>query len=232
MSLRLEVIAGNAAGTEIQVDDELVIGRHATGPGRLSEDTEISRQHARLAREISGDYAIEDLGSSNGTFVNGLRLAAPQLLAEGDSIEVGATTLVVRSIAVAPAPAEQPPPPPPAPGVAPTVFARAPALADAADVPEAAADAPDPIADAPEAIADAPEAAADAPGTPAQAPAATEAPSPAAEVPPPAAEVPPLALRIEVDFEAREATIALGDDADELRLTLDDGRWRARRTDA
>ena len=106
--LRLEVISGNATGDTIVVDDELVIGRHAEGAGRLSEDEEISRQHARISREATGDYAIEDLGSSNGTFVNGLRIQSPRLLALGDSIEAGATTLVVRAI-VQPEPAERPP---------------------------------------------------------------------------------------------------------------------------
>jgi pSer/pThr/pTyr-binding forkhead associated (FHA) protein len=97
-SLRLEVISGNAAGNTFTVEDELVIGRHAEGAGRLAEDEEISRQHARISREATGEYAIEDLGSSNGTFVNGLRIQSPRLLSAGDSIETGTTTLVVRAI--------------------------------------------------------------------------------------------------------------------------------------
>jgi pSer/pThr/pTyr-binding forkhead associated (FHA) protein len=100
--MRLEVISGNDLGNTITVEDELVIGRHADGPGRLAGDEEISRQHARISREATGDYAIEDLGSSNGTFVNGLRINSPRLLSLGDSIETGATTLVVREIAVPP----------------------------------------------------------------------------------------------------------------------------------
>ena len=75
--LRLEVISGNAPGSTLVVEDELEIGRHATGAGRLSEDEEISRHHARISHEATGNYAIEDLGSSNGTFVNGLRIRAP-----------------------------------------------------------------------------------------------------------------------------------------------------------
>ncbi len=101
--LHLEVISGNAPGSTLVVDDELVIGRHADGAGRLAEDLEISRQHARISREATGEYAIEDLGSSNGTFVNGLRIQSPRLLSLGDSIETGATTLVVKEI-VRPAP--------------------------------------------------------------------------------------------------------------------------------
>jgi pSer/pThr/pTyr-binding forkhead associated (FHA) protein len=96
--LRLEVVAGNAAGTVITVHDELLIGRHAEGAGRLADDEEISRSHARVALEPGGFCAIEDLGSTNGTFVNGLRVAGPKTLALGDTIELGGTTLVVAEL--------------------------------------------------------------------------------------------------------------------------------------
>jgi pSer/pThr/pTyr-binding forkhead associated (FHA) protein len=178
--LRLEVIGGNAAGDTIVVEDELVIGRHAEGPGKLSEDEEISRRHARVSREATGDYAIEDLGSSNGTFVNGLRIQSPVLLALGDSIEVGATTLVVRGI-VRPEPVAAPD----AAGehaaarAAPTVFARSPVAAEA-----------------------------------------RQAPSPplTTQTPPP--------LSLEIDFDAREARIALGEGGETVRLVFRDGTWR------
>jgi pSer/pThr/pTyr-binding forkhead associated (FHA) protein len=94
----LDVVAGNALGMSIFVDDELLIGRHAEGPGRLADDEEISRLHARLTRDTSGFCAIEDLGSTNGTFVNGLRISVPKTLSEGDIIEIGATTLVVADL--------------------------------------------------------------------------------------------------------------------------------------
>jgi pSer/pThr/pTyr-binding forkhead associated (FHA) protein len=97
---RLEVVSGNAAGTELLIEDELIVGRHADGPGRLAGDEEISRSHARLSIDASGFCAIEDLGSTNGTFVNGLRISAPETLSEGDTIEVGATTLVVQEVPI------------------------------------------------------------------------------------------------------------------------------------
>ena len=83
----------------ILVDDELLIGRHTEGAGRLANDDEISRSHARVTVDGSGFRAIEDLGSTNGTFVNGLRISAPQTLSVGDTIELGASTLVVRELA-------------------------------------------------------------------------------------------------------------------------------------
>ena len=102
--LRLKVTTGNAAGTEIEVDDELLIGRMAEGHGRLGEDIEISRRHAKIARDEEGAYAVEDLGSTNGTIVNGHRIDKPELLYPGDTIEVGATKLVVQ-VTAGPAPA-------------------------------------------------------------------------------------------------------------------------------
>jgi DNA-binding response OmpR family regulator len=51
------------------------------------DDRWVSRHHARLRRE--GDqYTIEDLGSKNGTLVNGRRIAGPTLLSDGDEIQV------------------------------------------------------------------------------------------------------------------------------------------------
>lgn len=113
--LRLKVTEGNAEGSHIQVDDELVIGRHAGGEGGLAADAELSRRHARIAL-VDGDYVIEDLGSTNGTFVNEHRISGPEILSVGDTVGVGGTTLVVQvstapatSDAPAAAPAAEPP---------------------------------------------------------------------------------------------------------------------------
>ena len=105
--LRLEVTAGKATGFDLVVDDRLVIGRNSQGPGKLADDPELSRDHAEIARTPSGEYTIRDLSSTNGTFVNGAQLTTAAVLTAGDQVEVGATTLVVRS---APAVAQQPPP--------------------------------------------------------------------------------------------------------------------------
>jgi pSer/pThr/pTyr-binding forkhead associated (FHA) protein len=106
--LQLRTTSGNSVGTELQVTEELVIGRGAEGEGRLADDIELSRMHARVVREPGGGFMIEDLGSTNGTFVNGLQITGPQPLSDGDTIEVGSTTMVVQVGAPAPgaAPAE------------------------------------------------------------------------------------------------------------------------------
>jgi hypothetical protein len=219
--LRLEVIGGNASGSTIVVDVERVIGRHATGAGRLSEDEELSRQHARISREATGDYAIEDLGSSNGTFVNGLRIQTPRLLAPGDSIETGTTTLVVREI-VRPEPAPAPPDVPPASDrYAPTVFGRSPVVQQTQTTATSAQEAR-PAADPVAPVEPAPSSTPSQPAPP---------PSPASPASPPPPEQPtgpttPLALRLDVDFDAREARIALGDGGETVRMVFVDGVWR------
>jgi len=98
--LRLKVASGNAAGTVIEVEEELVIGRQAAGAGTLANDIEISRQHARIATDSDGRYLIEDLGSTNGTYVNGRAVDSPVTLEPGDRIEVGASALIVQVSAV------------------------------------------------------------------------------------------------------------------------------------
>jgi pSer/pThr/pTyr-binding forkhead associated (FHA) protein len=112
--LRLRVTAGNAIGSEIQVEDELLIGRQASEEGTLGHDAEISRRHARIARSGAA-FTVEDLGSTNGTFVNGRRISGQEILSPGDRIQVGATTLVVQvSVPVASGPTAEPAVPEPA----------------------------------------------------------------------------------------------------------------------
>jgi ABC-type multidrug transport system ATPase subunit/pSer/pThr/pTyr-binding forkhead associated (FHA) protein/ABC-type multidrug transport system permease subunit len=90
------VVSGYAAGSRIAVDDDLLIGRAAENAGRLGGDPELSRRHARITWD-SGRLVIEDLGSSNGTFVNDARLDGPHSLQAGDVVKVGHSTLEVRS---------------------------------------------------------------------------------------------------------------------------------------
>ncbi len=94
-ALRLEVVSGKAAGFSLTVDDRLVIGRQSEGPGKLADDPELSRHHAKISRQDEGTYMIEDLASTNGTLLNGERIEGPRLLTTEDSIEVGGTTIIV-----------------------------------------------------------------------------------------------------------------------------------------
>lgn len=57
-------------------------------------DAEISRRHARLTFQ-GGKYVLEDLGSTNGTFVNGQRLAGPRVLKAGEVVQFGEQIMLV-----------------------------------------------------------------------------------------------------------------------------------------
>ncbi len=94
---QLWVTEGKERGKRLSVDAGLLIGRAAPeADGRLGGDPEISRGHARVSRGADGQLTIEDLGSANGTFVNGERIDAPRTLDLGDLVRVGKTVLQVR----------------------------------------------------------------------------------------------------------------------------------------
>ncbi len=67
--------------------DQLTIGRDSTNAVVIN-DAEISRRHSRLTFQ-GGKYVVEDLGSTNGTFVNGQRLSGPYVLKAGDVLAFG-----------------------------------------------------------------------------------------------------------------------------------------------
>jgi len=91
----LRVIAGPAAGSEIPLGRNVAIGRAVDGPGSLPADDELSRSHARVVMLSPGSYALEDLDSTNGTYLNGWKIPSSQLLSDGDRIQVGGSVLEV-----------------------------------------------------------------------------------------------------------------------------------------
>lgn len=66
---------------------QLTIGRDSSNHVAIN-DAEVSRKHARLTFQ-GGKFVLEDLGSTNGTFVNGQRLARPVVLKPGDVVSLG-----------------------------------------------------------------------------------------------------------------------------------------------
>ena len=90
----LEVLEGPLAGNRILWDSsELVLGRKAQGAGMLGWDPHLSRWHAALRRTADGNHTVRDLGSTNGTFVNGRRIAETTGLNPGDELSLGSTRL-------------------------------------------------------------------------------------------------------------------------------------------
>jgi two-component system cell cycle response regulator len=89
----LVVLAGANVGEMYRLDGgEQVLGRASNATIRLSDDG-ISRRHARVVRE-GNQYVIEDLGSANGTLVQGERIAGRTVLQDGDKIRLGPTTIL------------------------------------------------------------------------------------------------------------------------------------------
>lgn len=203
---RFEVVAGRAIGMSILIDDELLIGRHAEGAGRLADDEEISRSHARLSLDRTGFCAIEDLGSTNGTYVNGMRIKGPETLSEGDTIEVGATTLVVREL--------------PIPHSEHTLRAI-PSRPTVVPAPDKTPPAGRHHVRASEALEQG-----GAPGQ-RQGPVTTESPRSRAAKPADKQTQPSenLSLQLEIDWDTRKATLSVGDEKP-LKLVLDGDTWR------
>jgi hypothetical protein len=81
-----------ASGRVFDVNGELTIGRAAGCGISLPDDTFVSNVHARVY-ERDGDVFVEDLGSTNGSLVNGAALTAATKLRKGDRIQVGQTVL-------------------------------------------------------------------------------------------------------------------------------------------
>ena len=78
-------------------DGENLLGRDPAGAVSIDDPT-VSRHHARVV--VAGGLArLEDLGSKNGTWLRGRRLAAPELLEDGDEIRVGPATMTFRAFA-------------------------------------------------------------------------------------------------------------------------------------
>jgi predicted component of type VI protein secretion system len=137
---------GPLAGQRFELDAEVIVGRE-NAPITI-QDPELSRRHAAI-RPADEGFEIEDLGSLNGTFVNGRKIEEVTPLEGGDIIRVGTTSFEleapVRSVGTVLSSA--PPAPPPAAAATPAVpveHAPAPAAPPAPAPPPVAAQEPAP----------------------------------------------------------------------------------------
>ena len=96
MQVILEAVSGPIAGRRIEVraGSILRIGRTAKSDYALGEDSYLSGQHFAIENDGTEPRA-RDLGSSNGTFVNGERVTSETVLREGDSLTAGGSTFTV-----------------------------------------------------------------------------------------------------------------------------------------
>jgi pSer/pThr/pTyr-binding forkhead associated (FHA) protein len=97
MNYILQVVKGRSATTTLKLADAVTsIGRHDDCQIRI-KSSQVSRRHCELF-EAGGKLAIRDLGSSNGTFVNGKKITGQQVLKSGDEVTVGTVTLRVSKL--------------------------------------------------------------------------------------------------------------------------------------
>lgn len=92
----LRIISGARAGLVIPLTDRILVGRG--GDSNLPiEDDYASTHHAEFTQGIDGVWFVEDLRSTNGTYVNGQRIEEPTRLSIGDEVRIGRTTIVVEA---------------------------------------------------------------------------------------------------------------------------------------
>jgi len=89
MTMGLIIVQGPGTGHTFTLGtDPVIIGREAPSAKFVIADPAVSRRHAQISREDDG-YVIEDLNSTNGTFINAQRVVGAVPLTPGDLIELG-----------------------------------------------------------------------------------------------------------------------------------------------
>lgn len=92
----LVVVSGKNKGSVFPIPpDGLTLGRGTRSDNPLSGDDKLSRSHAAITRDYRGGMFVEDLASTNGTLLNGVRIDGPQRLHAGDTIKLGESELQV-----------------------------------------------------------------------------------------------------------------------------------------
>ncbi len=115
----MKLVIEDEAGTRsvVPFEDAIVVGRGTEGVTFRLPDRNVSRRHARFLRQ-SGVVFVEDLGSLNGTRVNGERITGKRRLRDGDLVQIGDYDLAILEEGASIAPGA-PPPLPPGPRAAP-----------------------------------------------------------------------------------------------------------------
>ena len=200
----LRVTGGNAAGSEIPLDEGLLIGRSVGGDGGLGGDPELSREHANI-KWAGAQLLIEDLGSTNGTFVNGERVTEATPIRPGDAISIGASTLeVAGTVPAAPDPTLATAPP-----IQPTRIAPAPE-AEAGPPSGAVPPGPPPdVAGPPPGVTGPPPGVTGPPPGVEGPPPGVTGPPPGFEGPPPGFEGPPPGMKMPPAIAARIRKMAI-----------------------
>ncbi len=93
----LVVVEGPAAGAKVAIAKRPITVGRASICDLTLEDDFISSRHLRISTQSNG-YVVEDLGSTNGTWVEGERLTEPVLIKPGVRIKMGRNTMTIRKV--------------------------------------------------------------------------------------------------------------------------------------
>src|SRR6266850_7735285 len=88
------ILKGAGGPAEFPLGEANVLGRSTQATVRLA-DREVSRKHSQIDLE-GNKFVLHDLGSSNGTFLNGTRISGPSTLEDGDEVVIGTTKMQFR----------------------------------------------------------------------------------------------------------------------------------------
>jgi pSer/pThr/pTyr-binding forkhead associated (FHA) protein len=106
VSGELEIVTGPLAGRRLPLRGEVTVGRADTD--LELNDAEVSRAHAVLRARPDGTVEVEDLGSTNGTYIDDVPVTGPALLGPGQQLRIGSTVLRLGGAAVTAAHAAPP----------------------------------------------------------------------------------------------------------------------------
>ncbi|MGA5817071.1 FHA domain-containing protein FhaB/FipA [Kitasatospora sp. NPDC094028] len=93
---QLVVVAGSLAGTTVALQGQTITLGRAHDSTIVLDDDYASSRHARIYQDQTGQWTVEDLGSTNGTYLDRQRLTAPTPLQPGTPIRIGRTVIELR----------------------------------------------------------------------------------------------------------------------------------------
>ena len=94
MSIELVLVTADGEQRSFPISRARIIGREEDCDMRIPV-AEVSREHCRVEPNATGGLSVEDLGSSNGTFINGLQVEEAEMTA-GDILKIGPAIMVLR----------------------------------------------------------------------------------------------------------------------------------------